>query len=298
MRIAVTGSSGLVGSALTEAITRAGHTSVKMVRSDRDFSLNSIFWDPQQGLLNNQDLNSVDAVVHLAGENIAGKKWNKAFKKKIRDSRIQSTTLLASSLAAMKNPPKVLISASAIGFYGDRSDQELTEESSIGEGFLPDLAKDWEDAAKVVTSNGVRLVTLRIGVVISKKGGALAKMLLPFKLGLGGPLGDGKHYVSWISLDDLISIILFCIDHPELSGPVNATAPNPVQNKEFTKALAKAVCRPAIFPLPKIIAKLIFGEMADEALFASAKIIPRKLLAAGFTFTHDTIDKAFKHELL
>jgi uncharacterized protein len=284
MKIAVTGSTGLVGSALVSLLTGQAHEVVKMTRPSQ--------WDPEKGTVDATALAGIDALVHLAGENIAAGRWTLAQKGRIRDSRIRGTKLIADTVARLQNPPQVLISASAIGYYGDRGTELLREDSAPGAGFLADVCRQWEAATDSATRKGIRVVHLRIGVVLSPKGGALQKMLFPFKMGMGGKIGSGKQYWSWIALDDLCSAILHCIYASGLHGPVNAVSPSPVTNLEFTKALGRVLHRPTIFPLPAFAARIILGEMADALLVASARVEPSKLLGSRFVFQYKDLEAA------
>lgn len=254
-------------------------------------------WDPESGLANPARLESIDAVVHLAGESIAGGRWNDTMKRKIRNSRVIGTRSLVKSIAAVEKRPKVLVCASAIGFYGDRGAQEMSEASEAGTGFLPDVCKEWEAEANAAKDLGLRVVNVRIGVVMSPKGGALAKMLLPFKLGAGGIVGSGKQYWSWVGLHDLTRIIAHCINDDSMEGPVNAVSPEPLTNKEFTKVVGSVLHRPTIFPLPAFMAKIVLGEMAEALLLASTRVIPGKLQKSGFKFDHSDLQSCLKHEL-
>ena len=256
-----------------------------------------ITWDPSSDTLDPSRLTNIDGVIHLAGENIASRRWAAAQKARIRDSRVQGTTLLAQTLTSISPPPKVFISASAIGYYGNRDDEILTEDSQPGAGFLPDVSIAWENAAKPATEAGIRTVHPRIGIVLSPAGGALGKMLLPFKLGLGGIIGSGNQYMSWITLDDLISLFLFAIDRESISGAINAVSPTPVTNREFTKTLGRVLSRPTIFPLPAFAAKLALGEMADALLLASTRVISSRLENTNFSFTHPHLEPALRHLL-
>lgn len=291
MTIAVSGSSGMIGSALRAELVRLGHQPVRLVR--RSPGANEIQWDPAKGTLDAASLEGMDAVVHLAGAGIGDRRWNEAYKRELADSRVKPTTLLADALASLDRPPAVFLSASAIGYYGDRGDQALTEDSPPGEGFLPDLVTGWEAATSSAAAAGIRTVTMRTGVVYSKAGGALPKLLPLFKFGLGGPMGNGRQYVSWISLDDEVRAIVHLLS-TDLSGAVNLTAPNPVTNKEQAVALGKALNRPAFLPVPAFGPRLLLGgEMANALLFDSARVLPARLSASGFEFTHKTIDEAF-----
>jgi uncharacterized protein (TIGR01777 family) len=294
MRVAITGSSGLIGSALIEGLRRDGHEPVALVR--RDAAAGEIRWNPQADFMNASSLAGMDAVVHLAGENIAGR-WTEAKKRRIRESRIPGTRLLATALASMKDGPRTLVSASAIGYYGDRGDTPLDESSSPGEGFLPQACVDWEEASHPATNAGIRVVNLRLGIVLSGKGGALAKMLTPFRLGLGGRVGSGRQYWSWIALEDVVEIIKHACRSENLVGPVNAVVPKPVTNLEFTSVLGHVLHRPTVFPMPAFAARLAFGEMADALLLASARVEPRVLRESGYEFRWPELQGALEHVL-
>ena len=235
--------------------------------------------------------------MHLAGENIAVRRWTPAQKARIRDSRVQGTRLLAQSLARLQQPPTVMVCASAIGFYGDRGEELLTEGSAPGSGFLTDTCRAWEAAAQPASEKDIRVVNLRLGVVLSPGGGALAKMLLPFRLGVGGKIGSGRQYMSWIEIDDVVGVIHYALTTDELRGPVNAVAPNPVTNREFTKTLGRVLSRPTIFPMPAFAARLAFGEMADELLLASTRVKPARLQNSGYYFRHPRLEDALRHLL-
>jgi uncharacterized protein (TIGR01777 family) len=297
MKILVTGSTGLIGSALIPSLLADGHSVVRLVRKISVTPANEVFWDPRLGTLNPAMLEGYDAVVHLAGESIAGARWTPENKRRILDSRVQGTRLLVEALLSLSKPPGVLISASAIGFYGNRGAEILREESPPGTGFLPDLCRQWEDAAQPASKRGIRVVTPRIGLVLSGQGGALARMLLPFKLGVGGKIGPGNQYLSWIALDDLVGSIRHMIQDQDLSGPVNAVSPRAVTNLEFTRALGRTLSRPTLFPLPAFAARIVLGEMADELLLASARVEPARLLATGFQFRFSELEAALRHVL-
>jgi uncharacterized protein (TIGR01777 family) len=294
MNVLISGATGLVGSALTDALKQAAHTVTPLSRSASIPA--AVSWDPLNGKLDPAALTGVDAAVHLAGENIAGR-WTATKKKAIRESRVAGTRTLCSALAAMNVRPKVLVSASAIGFYGNRGDEIMTESSSQGTGFLPEVCQAWEDETKIAVAAGIRTVLVRIGVVLSPKGGALKKMLTPFKLGLGGVIGDGKQTMSWIALDDLVSVILFALNTQTLKGPVNAVAPHPATNRAFTKTLGRVLSRPTIFPMPAFAARLAFGEMANDLLLGSTRVKPERLEAAGFSFKYPELEPALRHVL-
>jgi len=239
----------------------------------------------------------LDAVVHLAGENIAGARWTQRQKTLIRDSRVKGTRVLSDLMGRRSPPPKVLVCASAIGYYGDRGDEILREDSASGSGFLPDVCREWEAACQPAAAKSIRVVNLRIGIVLSQAGGALAKMLTPFKLGAGGVIGSGRQYMSWIALDDVASAIHHALTHDSLRGPVNAVAPNPVTNRDFTRTLGRVLSRPTLFPMPAFVARLALGEMADALLLASARVVPARLLESGFVFRYPDLVGALRHLL-
>lgn len=282
----------MVGSTLVKELTGKGHQVVKLVRFNAQGS--DILWHPDKGEIDRSKLEGFDAVVHLAGDNIASERWTEAKKARIRESRIKGTRLLCDTLASLLQPPKRLVCASAIGFYGDRGSEVLTEDSASGEGFLADVCKEWEAATAPAEGKGIEVVRLRIGVVLTLKGGALKKMLPPFQMGAGGVLGSGKQYMSWIALDDLTGIIEHALTSRNLSGAVNAVSPHPVTNDEFTRALGTSLHRPTIFPVPSFAARLLLGEMADELLLSSALVQPRKLEQTGYRFKHPDIAKFLK----
>lgn len=294
MRVLVSGSSGLVGKALCTALEKAGHAVVQLVRNDTALSEQAIYWDPDQGVLAGEQLAGLDAVVHLAGEPIATGRWSAEKKARIRDSRVKGTQLLADRLASLEGPPPVLISASAIGYYGNQGDAEVTEEAPLGHGFLAEVCRDWEAATKPAAEAGIRVVNLRIGVVLSSEGGALAKMLPPFRMGMGGPLGNGKMWMSWIHLDDLVGAILHALETEALRGPVNGFAPNPVTNKEFARTLGRVLKRPAVLPVPATVLRTALGDMADELLLSSVRGVPARLQDTGFAFAHPELEGALR----
>lgn len=294
MKIVISGASGLIGSALVPALRADDHEVVKLVRR-APTSADEIRWDPAGGDLDASALEGVDAIVNLSGENL-GKRWTEARKRAILDSRVQTTELLARAAAARETRPTVLVVASAVGFYGDRGDEILTEESAHGSGFLADVVHRWEAAADPAREAGIRVVHLRQGIVISKDGGALEPMLLPFKLGVGGRVGSGKQWWSWIGMDDLTACYARAL-HSDLAGAVNATAPNPATNQQFTKALGAALHRPTVFTVPGFAARALFGEMGDAMLLRGQRVIPARLLDAGFEFTAPTIDVALERAL-
>lgn len=292
--VAITGATGLVGSALAEKLQQAG---TRVIRLSRRPGSETVVWDPSRELTDVSPLEGLQAVVHLAGENIGGRRWSADQKRRLRDSRVEGTRNLVRGLKRLASPPQVLVCASAIGFYGDRGGDLLDESSAPGTGFLADLCREWEAAADDALDLGIRVVKTRFGVVLSKDGGALQKMLLPFKLGVGGRVGSGRQYWSWVALPDVIAAIEYVISTPSLSGPVNVVSPSPSTNAEFTRDLANVVHRPAIVPMPAIAARLALGEMADELLLASARVVPRKLEASGFKFEFSHLESALRDAL-
>lgn len=296
MIVAVTGSTGLVGSALVRALEADGHTVRRLVRREVRGE-QEVRWDPAAGEIDVGGLASVEAVVHLAGENVAGRRWNEAFKKRLLDSRVEGTRLLCDALAQLDPRPRVLCSASAVGYYGDRGQEPVDESSPPGRGFLAALCQQWEAAAAAAREAGIRVVNLRIGVVLDTQGGALAKMLTPFRLGIGGVIGSGRQQVSWIVLDDLVPAIQFALASEALTGPVNAVAPEPAANRQLTKTLGRVLRRPTIMPMPAFAARLVFGEMADEMLLGGARVEPRALQDAGFSFAFPRLEPALRHVL-
>ena len=296
MRVLVAGSSGLIGTALCRVLGAAGHQVERLVRREPG-SDDEIFWDPEADVLDATALAGIEAVVHLGGRSIASGRWTTQVKWDLRHSRVQTTQLLAGVLASLAAPPRVFVCASAIGIYGNRGDEELREESSAGAGFLAELGQAWEDAGAAAADAGIRVVHARFGIALSREGGALAKMLLPFRLGVGGRLGNGRQYFSWIALEDAVAMLLFAMDNDDLHGPVNVTAPAPVTNAELTRALGRALRRPTVFPLPAFVAKILLGELAEEGLLASQRVIPQRLLDAGFEFGYPEIDGALRRAL-
>ena len=297
MTILVTGASGLVGSALVPFLATGGHQVIRLVRPQSAHREGGVLWDPSAGRLDASSLERVDAVVHLAGENVAGGRWTAERKAEIRDSRVQGTRLLCESLARLARPPKVVVCASAVGYYGDRGDERLIEESAPGSGFLAEVCRAWEAAAEPAVRRGIRVVNLRIGVVLSPAGGALAKLLPLFQIGAGGTLGSGAQYMSWVSIDDVIGAVHHALMTEGLRGPVNVVAPEPVTNREFTRTLGRVLARPTLLPAPAFALRLVLGEMADEALLASARVAPSRLLATGYAFRSSHLEGALRHLL-
>jgi len=295
--VCVSGASGLIGSALVPFLTAGGHRVRRLVRGQNPSDPDSISWNPDQGILEPDKLEGCQAVVHLAGENIAAGRWTTSRKARILASRAKATRVLCESLSRLQAPPQVLVCASATGFYGDRPDATLDEDAEPGEGFLAQVCREWETAAEPAVDRGIRVVFARFGVVLSPRGGALRKMLPVFRVGIGGRLGSGQQFWSWISLDDAIGAIHHAIITPSLAGAVNVTTSNPVRNAEFTQVLAKVLRRPAILPVPAFVLKKALGEMADEMLLASARVLPRRLYASGYEFRHPTLEVALRHLL-
>lgn len=284
MKVLISGATGLVGFALYESLRRQGHEIVRLVRSVGDASGSDIVWDPLTGQAEISRFEGFDGVVHLAGDNIASGRWNEKKKIRIRESRVRGTINLTKILSKLERPPKVFVTASAIGYYGNRGEEILDEQSSVGKGFLSEVCQEWEAASAPAAQKGIRTVNLRIGVILSPLGGALKTMLLPFKLGMGGILGSGEQYMSWVALDDVIGIIEKVMAEPTISGPLNAVAPGAVTNKDFTAVLGDVLVRPTLFPMPAFAARLAFGEMADALLLSSTRVTPKKLLASGYKF--------------
>jgi len=297
MQVAVTGSSGLIGTALVAALRADGHRVIRLVRAGPP-AQDTLVWDPraERGGLDPRSLDGVGAVVHLAGAGVADKRWTAGYRAEIRNSRVQGTRALVGALAAMAAPPGVLLSGSAIGWYGDIGGREVTESEPAGRGFLPSVVRDWEAAAGEAASAGIRVVTLRSGIVLSRHGGMLGRLLPLFRLGLGGRLGSGRQVMSWIGLPDWVAAARFLLAHADVTGPVNLTSPNPVSNAEFTSALAHAVHRPAVLIVPVPALKLAVGGVSSDIL-SSARVMPKRLLAEGFGFQHAGIAGALAAEL-
>ena len=296
MRVLISGASGLIGSAVTRALREHGDQIVALVR--RPARQGEVQWDPAAPLAPAK-LAGCDAIVHLAGKNIAGY-WTERFKQEVRDSRVRGTQTLATAAAESfrrSGQPQAFLSASAIGYYGERGDELLTEESTPGQGFLPDLSRQWEAATQPAREAGLRVVNLRIGVVLARQGGALPPMLLAFRFGLGGRVGSGKQYWSWVSLDDAVGIILFALQNDSLRGPVNVVSPQSARNEEFVRALGKQLSRPTIMPLPAFVVRTLMGEMGETALLGSTRVEPAKLKAAGYQFRYPHLKDALQAAL-
>ena len=289
-RILITGGSGLIGAALIPILETRGHVCTRLSHNLK--YPGQLFWNIQSKQLDAHSIEGYDAIIHLAGENVGSSRWTKSKKELIRSSRVDGTRLLCEKIATLKYPPTVFLCASAIGFYGNRGTEELTEESSHGTGFLSSVVQGWEAATAPLDDLQIRKVLMRFGVILSRKGGALQKMLPPFKLGLGGKIGNGKQFMSWISLRDVVQAIVYLLEAEHIHGAVNMTSPNPVTNEVFTKVLGKQLKRPTIFPLPALVAKLTLGEMANDLLLASTKARPQKLQHHDFKFKHAHLELA------
>ena len=292
MKIAIAGASGLVGSALIPILQSDGNQITRLVRSSP--KAGEIEWHPNQDEVSTQSLQGFDVIINLAGENIAGGRWTDEQKRKIRDSRVNGTHLLSEAIAKMNSKPKAFICASATGIYGDRDDEVLDEQSESGGGFLAGVCREWEKATEPANKAGVRVVNLRFGPILARDGGMLSKLLTPFKMGMGGKVGSGKQHISWIALDDAVSAIKLAIDRQTIHGPLNVVSPNPVTNEEFTKTLGHVLNRPTALAIPAFAARLAFGEMADEMLLASQKVMPKKLTSAGFQFQYPQLEAAMR----
>jgi uncharacterized protein len=296
MKVAIAGATGFIGTALTSHLSAAGHRVVRLVRRKADSSRGDVVWDPGRGVLDPAALDGVHAIVNLAGEPVS-ERWTAERKKRIRSSRVDGTGLIAKTLLAMERPPRVLVNASAIGVYGDRGEELLTERAAPGTGFLADVARAWEAAAAPVAERGIRTVLTRFGIVLGLAGGALEKMLPPFKIGAGGRLGNGRQWMSWVTLDDVVAAVDFALTSDRLSGPVNVVAPNPVTNTEFTQELGHAIHRPAVAAVPGFALRLAYGEMGESVLLSSQRVVPEVLERAGFAFSHPVLRDALRFVL-
>ena len=301
MRVIVTGSTGMIGRALVRSLLSEGHQVTQLVRgAAQEFSAPgtaAVRWDPSEGFIQREALEGHDGAVHLAGEPVGEGKWTDEKKRRIRESREKGTRLLAETLASLERKPRVLVSASAVGCYGDRGDELLTEESAPGNDFLSQVCREWEAATLPAAEAGVRVVNIRIGIVLSGEGGALKKMLTPFKLGAGGRLGSGRQYMSWIALDDVLGVIKHALADERLRGPVNTVAPAPVRNAEFTKALGRVLGRPTVLPMPAFAVRLAFGEMGEALLLAGQRVVPKRLEETGYRFAYPDLEGALRHAL-
>jgi uncharacterized protein (TIGR01777 family) len=295
MKVLVTGASGLIGSALSKFLTADGHSVIRLQR--RDFEPESPVWDLENCINDLARNGEKYAVVHLAGENIADGRWSKKKKNRILNSRVHGTKHLAAYFAGTDFKPELIISASAVGFYGEHGTEIIDESCASGSGFLAGVCQQWEDLANIAEEAGIRVVNARFGAVLSSSGGALRKMLLPFKMGLGGIIGSGEQYFSWVSIDDAVRIIQHIIADDSIRGPVNFVAPNAVSNRKFTKTLGRVLRKPTILPLPAFAARLAFGEMAEELLLTSTRVFPKKIVEFGYKFRHPELGEALKHIL-
>jgi hypothetical protein len=299
MQILISGSSGLIGQAIWDALTRDGHTVGRLARpiSGAYAQTGDVLWDPVAGAFDAATADGVDAVVHLAGASIAGGRWTTARKRLLRSSRIEATRHLVASLGALERPPRIFVGASAIGYFGDRGDESLDEQSAPGSDFLATLTQDWEREQAAAARFGARVVSMRIGIVLAGSGGALPRMAMPFKFGAGGRLGSGRQWMSWIALRDVVGIAKFALDTAALAGPLDAVAPEPARNADFTRALAEVLHRPAVFPAPAFALHLALGEMADALLLSSQRVFPRRLQESGYTFEQTDLRAALREAL-
>jgi len=303
MRVLISGSTGLVGTAVLGALEREGHAVSRLLRPESDRrtpplpharpAAANVRWNPVAGEFDAAAAEGADAVVHLAGASIAGARWNDARKRILRSSRVEATRHLVGALGKLARPPRVFVSASAIGYYGDRGDEELTEQSAPGDDFIAMLARDWEAEAARAEQFAARTAMLRWGLILSSRGGALQRMLMPFRLGMGGRLGSGKQWMSWLTLAEAVGLIRYALENAQVRGPVNGVAPNPVRNAEFTATLGRALHRPTIFPVPGVALRLALGEMAQVLLLSSQRVVPKKLQALGYRFLHAELGPAF-----
>jgi len=293
MRIAIAGASGLVGKALTPLLEAEGHEVVRLVRSSP--KAGEIEWHPNQDSIDPAKLQEFDAIINLAGENVAEGRWTDEKKKKIHDSRVNGTHLLSEAIAKLTTKPRCFLCASATGIYGDRGDETLDEQSESGGGFLAGVCREWEKATEPAHRAGVRVVNFRFGPILARAGGMLEKMLTPFKMGLGGKIGSGKQYISWVAIEDAVAVIKRALNDESIRGPLNVVSPKPVTNERFTRALGEVLSRPTVMAMPAFAARLAFGEMADEMLLVSQRVIPKRLQAAGFHFEYSDLETALQH---
>jgi uncharacterized protein (TIGR01777 family) len=293
MKILLGGSHGLVGTALVRALEKEGHECFRLVRR-APAAKTEVEWSPDRYSIALARIEGFDAVINLAGESIADGRWTEEKKRRIRESRVKGTKLLGDAVANLTVPPKTFISASAIGYYGNQGDEILTEASPAGDDFLAHVCAEWEQATSLATEKGIRVVNTRFGVILDTKGGALAKMLTPFRMGVGGKIGSGKQWMSWIALDDVIAGIMFALAHDSMQGPVNFVAPNPVTNAEFTKTLGQVLSRPTLFPVPAFVVRLLFGEMGEALLLGSERVAPKRLMSEGYQFQYAQLEGALR----
>lgn len=296
MKIVVSGATGLIGSHLTPILTSRGDGVVPLVRRAPAAGERAIAWDPERGTIDRAGLEGSDVVIHLAGENVFGR-WSPAKKHRIRDSRVLGTRVVSDAIAGLTRPPQVLLAASAIGYYGDRGEEAVTERSAPGEDFLAHVAREWEATTEPATRAGIRVVNMRFGVVLTRAGGALATMLPAFRLGLGGPVGSGNQYLSWITLDDALNAIIHLLDTAAVVGPVNITTPAPVTNREFAKTLGKVLGRPAVVTVPMFALRMAFGTEGAAMLASGQRVLPERLVASGFQFSFGAVEPALRHLL-
>lgn len=292
MKVAIAGASGLVGSALIPVLKKLGGQITRLVRSDP--KAGDIEWHPNQDEVSSRSLEGFDVIINLAGENLAAGRWTDDLKRRIRDSRVHGTHLLSEAIARLPQKPRVFACASATGIYGDRDDEPLDEQSESGGGFLAGVCREWEKATEPAIKAGTRVVNLRFGPILAREGGMLAKLLTPFKMGMGGKVGSGKQFISWVALEDAINAIKLAIEDESIRGPLNIVSPNPVTNEEFTKTLGHVLNRPTALAMPAFAARLAFGEMADEMLLASQKVLPKRLITAKFQFTYPELEGALR----
>jgi uncharacterized protein len=297
MRVAITGATGLIGGALAASLEREGHRVHRITRSADEAGPDDVVWDPAAGTIEASKLEGVDAVVHLAGEPIGSSRWTDQTKRRIRASRVQGTDLIARTVAGLEARPQVLVSGSAVGYYGDRGDEPLTEDSPAGDDYLAEVTRAWEDAAAPAVEAGLRVAWARTGVVMAKEGPLIEKVELPFRLGVGGRVGSGRQYVAWIALADHIRALRFLIDRADLAGPFNLTAPEPATNAEFTRALGEVLHRPTVLPIPTFAIRLLYGEMGVSLATVSQRVHPTRLLEAGFEFVHPDLRSALQAAL-
>ncbi len=295
MKILLTGASGLIGSALTASLSANGHDVKRLLRSRH--AGGEACWNPEEGTIDLSDCKKIDVVIHLAGDSIAEGRWSKTKKARILNSRVKGTQLLATALAKLEERPHTLISGSAIGFYGDRGADIVDEGSLPGKGFLAAVCQQWENATSPAAEAGIRVANVRLGMVLSSSGGALKKMLLPFTLGLGGVVGDGRQYMSWVGMGDVVEMVQHIINTPSIRGPINLVSPNPVSNRQFVRTLGQVLHRPSILPMPAFIARIMLGEMADELLLASTRVMPRILMNTGYKFINPDLREALESVL-
>lgn len=298
-KVLLTGASGMIGSALYEFLSNQSIAVLRLVRGEASSEDGRVHWEPMKLRLPElpDTFLPLDATIHLSGANVAGRRWSSSYRRELIDSRVRSTENLCRLFSQMEQPPEVLVCASAIGIYGDRGNEVLTEQSTTGEGFLADLCREWEAASEAATKLGIRVVHLRFGVVLGKEGGVLAKLVPVFKAGVGGKLGSGRQWMSWVALPDVVRAILFAVERPDVRGAFNVVSPNPVTNSEFTRSLGGVLHRPAVFPVPPFALKLVFGQMAEETMLASNRVLPERLSAAGFKFEYEEIEAALRSML-